>query len=51
MIRRMHPDMLLIEKHTDDDVPPTLHDWRYMTIHGVGGIAGFILLRLDFAQK
>ena len=25
MLRRMHPDMLLIEKHTGDDVLPTLH--------------------------
>ena len=26
MLRRMRPDMLLIEKHTSDDVPPTLRD-------------------------
>ena len=26
MLRRMRPDMLLIEKHTGDDVLPTLHD-------------------------
>ena len=26
MLRRMRPDMLLIENHTGDDVLPTLHD-------------------------
>ena len=45
MLRRMRPDMLLIEKHTGDDVLPTLHDL------GIGGAAGFKLLRWDFAQR
>ena len=29
MLRCMRPDMLLIEKHTGDDVLPTLHDLEY----------------------
>ena len=29
MLRRMRPDMLFIEKHTGDDVLPTLHDLKY----------------------
>ena len=29
MLRRMRPDMLLIEKHTGDDVLPTLHDLEH----------------------
>ena len=29
MLRRMRPDMLLIEKHTSDDVLPTLHDLEH----------------------
>ena len=48
MLRRMRPDMLLIEKHTGDNVLPTLHDLEYPWI---GGAAGFMLLRWDFAQK
>ena len=29
MLRRMRPDMLLIEKHTGDNVLPTLHDLEH----------------------
>ena len=29
MLRRMRPDMLLIETHTCDDVLPTLHDLKH----------------------
>ena len=29
MLRRMRPDMLLIEKHTSDDVLPTFHDLEH----------------------
>ena len=29
MLCRMHPDMLFIEKHTGDDVLPTLHDLEH----------------------
>ena len=29
MLRRMRPDMLLIEEHTGDDVLPALYDLEY----------------------
>ena len=41
MLCRMRPDTLLIEKHTGDDIP-----FMIRNIHGIGGAAGFKLLRL-----
>ena len=54
MLRSMRPDMLLIEKHTGDDVLPTLHDlehpWhrRSCRVHVVG--VGFCT-EVAYAQK
>ena len=54
MLRRMRPDMLLIEKHTGDNVLPTLQDlqhsrhWRCCRVHIVE--MGFCL-EVIYAQQ
>ena len=54
MLCRMRPDMLLIEKHTGNDVLPTLHDLehpRHMRCCRVHVVEVRICTEVAYAQK